>query len=73
MANDGDIRPFIRFIADSTERTLDLYLWATSEMPYQVPMLAQSEIVEEDSPLMILDDGSNDDLSISGSGEAIRL
>ena len=30
-ANDGDIRPFIRFIADCTERTLDAYLLATKE------------------------------------------
>ena len=31
QANDGDIRPFIRFIARCTERTLDEYLWATEE------------------------------------------
>jgi len=30
MANDGDVRPFIRFVADCTERTLDQYLSATS-------------------------------------------
>jgi len=30
MANDGDVRPFIRFIADCTERTLDHYLAASS-------------------------------------------
>jgi len=30
-ANDGDIRPFIRFIARSTERTIDAYLLATRE------------------------------------------
>jgi hypothetical protein len=30
-ANDGDIRPFIRFIADCAERTLDAYLLATKE------------------------------------------
>lgn len=36
-ANDGDIRPFIRFIAKCTERTLDSYLLATREnsiMPF---------------------------------------
>lgn len=33
MANDGDIRPFIRFVADSTERTLDHYLAASLAMP----------------------------------------
>lgn len=30
MANDGDVRPFIRFVAVCTERTLDHYLVATS-------------------------------------------
>ena len=30
-ANDGDIRPFVRFIAKCTERTLDAYLWSTKE------------------------------------------
>lgn len=31
IANAGDVRPFIRFIAESTEQTLDLFLWATEE------------------------------------------
>ncbi|XP_044316691.1 protein adenylyltransferase Fic [Drosophila rhopaloa] len=43
LANEGDIRPFVRFIADCTEKTLDLYLWATSELPQQIPMLIQTE------------------------------
>ncbi|XP_037783840.1 protein adenylyltransferase Fic-like [Penaeus monodon] len=30
-ANEGDTRPFIRFIAHCTEKTLDVYLWATKE------------------------------------------
>ncbi|KAM7352525.1 FIC domain protein adenylyltransferase [Cochliomyia hominivorax] len=42
-ANEGDIRPFVRFIADCTEKTLDLYLWATSDLPQQIPMLEQTE------------------------------
>lgn len=29
VANQGDIRPFIRLIADCAERTIDVYLWAT--------------------------------------------
>ena len=33
LANNGDIRPFIRFIAECTERTLDEYLSATMEDP----------------------------------------
>lgn len=71
LANDGDIRPFIRFVAESTEKTLDLYLWATSELPYQIPMLAQAESTIETQSTLILGEGSDDDLS--GSGEAIRL
>lgn len=43
MANEGDIRPFIRFIADCTEKTLDLYLWATSDLSHPIPMLAQED------------------------------
>jgi len=30
-ANDGDIRPFVRFIARCTEQTIDDYLWASVE------------------------------------------
>lgn len=29
----------MRFIADCTEKTLDIYLWATSEMQNQIPLL----------------------------------
>lgn len=31
LANEGDTRPFVRFIAHCTEKTLDVYLWATKE------------------------------------------
>lgn len=31
IANQGDIRPFVRFIAHCTEKTLDAYLWASRE------------------------------------------
>jgi len=69
MANEGDIRPFIRFIAECTEKTLDLYLWATSELPYQVPLLAEKETIDEHSSLIL--EGADEN---SGSGgEAIRL
>lgn len=71
MANEGDIRPFIRFIAECTEKTLDLYLWATSELPYQVPLLAQAETIEARSPIIL---GGQDDAWHSGSGaDAVRL
>lgn len=72
MANEGDIRPFIRFVAEATEKTLDLYLWATSELPYQVPLLAQTETIEARSP-MILSGGIDDESSGSGGDNPIRL
>ncbi|XP_037911554.1 protein adenylyltransferase Fic [Hermetia illucens] len=49
LANEGDIRPFVRFIADCTEKTLDLYLWATSELTHQIPMLAPTEFENSSS------------------------
>lgn len=44
LANEGDIRPFVRFIADCTDKTLDLFLWATSDLPHQIPMLVQNDM-----------------------------
>lgn len=41
MANEGDVRPFIRFIAACTEKTLDVYLYATKEYP--VPALENQQ------------------------------
>jgi len=32
-ANEGDVRPFVRFIAHCTEKTLEAYLWASQEWP----------------------------------------
>lgn len=37
QANEGDVRPFIRFIAKCTESTLDLLLIATAEHPVGLP------------------------------------
>ena len=31
LANEGDVRPFVRFIAECAEKTLDVYVWATRE------------------------------------------
>ena len=44
IANTGDVRPFVRFIAECTEQTLDLFLWATSEFSRQVPALSQDTL-----------------------------
>lgn len=68
LANEGDVRPFIRFIADCTERTLDLYLWATSDLPPQVPLLAQQIEDYYSSPLLFK---PSDDFE--GSGDTIRV
>ncbi|KAF6200068.1 hypothetical protein GE061_006368 [Apolygus lucorum] len=38
-ANEGDIRPFVRFIAECTERTLDMFLWSTSEYSSEIPAI----------------------------------
>lgn len=72
IANEGDIRPFVRFIADCTEKTLDLYLWATSDLANQIPMLAQSE---NEGALLINDDdtGDRDEEEGSGQSDTIRL
>ncbi|XP_046997850.1 protein adenylyltransferase Fic-like [Schistocerca americana] len=43
IANDGDVRPFVRFIAECTEHTLDLFLWATSEYAAELPALEQKQ------------------------------
>ncbi|CAH8549405.1 unnamed protein product [Dicrocoelium dendriticum] len=43
MANEGDVRPFIRFIAMCTERTIDEYLEASVEM---------AGLIIEDTPLV---------------------
>ncbi|XP_035774371.1 protein adenylyltransferase Fic-like [Anopheles albimanus] len=69
LANEGDIRPFVRFIADCTERTLDLYLWATSELAHPVPLLAQDSM-DEGMPLINSFDGSEGG---SGAGDTIRI
>lgn len=43
-ANEGDIRPFIRFIAHCTEKTLDAYLWASQEFTETAGELESAEL-----------------------------
>lgn len=71
VANEGDIRPFVRFIADCTERTLDLYLWSTSDLSHPVPLLAQDNMPEE-VPLI---NNFEEERKIegSGTGDTIRI
>ncbi|XP_032668165.1 protein adenylyltransferase Fic [Odontomachus brunneus] len=56
IANTGDIKPFVRFIAECTEQTLDLFLWATSEFSRQVPALSQETLFMERHNTIILED-----------------
>jgi len=44
-ANEGDIRPFVRFVGECTERTLDAYIAAATENPTAVmaPFADESE------------------------------
>lgn len=58
LANEGDIRPFVRFVADCTDKTLDLFLWATSELSHQVPLLSQNEYSSHSSIIENLDEDS---------------
>lgn len=60
IANTGDVRPFIRFIAECTEQTLDLFLWATSKFSQQVPALSQETLFTEKHNTIILDDKSRE-------------
>lgn len=41
LGNEGDVRPFIRFIAECTERTLDVYLYATEYTKHQRALTSQ--------------------------------
>ncbi|KAK2585774.1 hypothetical protein KPH14_010382 [Odynerus spinipes] len=61
IANSGDVRPFVRFIAECTEQTLDLFLWATSEFSRQVPALSQDTLNTDKQNTIILEDESSDD------------
>lgn len=56
IANTGDLRPFVRFIAECTEQTLDLFLWATNEFSRQVPALSQETLFMEEHNKIILED-----------------
>lgn len=49
QADEGDIRPFLRFIAECTERTLDLFLWQTSESEYPILTLPAAQSISSDS------------------------
>jgi len=46
LANDGDVRPFIRFIADCTEKTMDVYIWATREHYHIIAMEEDHQIID---------------------------
>ncbi|KAF0310283.1 Adenosine monophosphate-protein transferase Fic [Amphibalanus amphitrite] len=55
LANEGDLRPFVRFIAECAEKTLDVYVWATREYVQKIgdetersPATAHHEQAEDD-------------------------
>ncbi|XP_015112182.1 protein adenylyltransferase Fic [Diachasma alloeum] len=61
IANTGDVRPFVRFIAECTEQTLDLFLWATTEFSKEVPALSQESLMRNRHRTIVLDpEGSGD-------------
>lgn len=46
FANKGDIRPFLRFIAECTEKTLNQFLMSTStEFTIDIPELDYDNII----------------------------
>ncbi|KAF2882298.1 hypothetical protein ILUMI_23863 [Ignelater luminosus] len=50
LANKGDVRPFVRFIAQCTEHMLDVYLWSTERFSHSITSLDPVTIgVEEDN------------------------
>ena len=61
IANGGDVRPFVRFIAECTEQTLDLFLWATSEFSKQVPALSQDTFAKDRQSTIILNEDDTSD------------
>ncbi|CAH1393626.1 unnamed protein product [Nezara viridula] len=63
LANEGDIRPFIRYIAECTERTLDLFIWSTSEFSSELPALA-NEIKKSNHELRFSHDSLLSDKAI---------
>ncbi|XP_053694989.1 protein adenylyltransferase Fic [Sabethes cyaneus] len=73
IANDGDIRPFVRFIADCTERTLDLYLWATSDLSNPIPLLAQESMAKGIPLIDGFEENVNPTTETSVTGDAIRI
>ncbi|XP_067944133.1 protein adenylyltransferase FICD-like isoform X2 [Watersipora subatra] len=57
-ANQGDIRPFIRFIADCTEATVDEYMSALSEEPSPIHNVASDSYVDDGRTIIV---GEDDD------------
>lgn len=60
IANTGNLRPFIRFIAECTEQTLDLFLWATSAFSREIPALGQVNFFTDKQNIIVLTDDDDD-------------
>uniref|UniRef100_A0A2C9K1D5 protein adenylyltransferase n=1 Tax=Biomphalaria glabrata TaxID=6526 RepID=A0A2C9K1D5_BIOGL len=66
QANDGDIRPFIRFIAKCAERTLDEYLSVTSEESVILPSALRRKKFDTSERIIYSDVDFEDDSAQSG-------
>ncbi|KAM7287847.1 protein adenylyltransferase Fic [Ixodes scapularis] len=53
LGNEGDVRPFVRFIAECTERTLDVYLYATEYAKHQRALTSQDSSDLTSSPSFV--------------------
>ncbi|CAN8028574.1 unnamed protein product [Ixodes persulcatus] len=53
LGNEGDVRPFVRFIAECTERTLDVYLYATEYTKHQRALTSQDSSDLTSSPSFV--------------------
>lgn len=61
LANEGDVRPFVRFIAECTEKTLDMFIRATKEYISSIPALDdESKTITLETTDIILENETTD-------------
>ncbi|KAF5402000.1 Adenosine monophosphate-protein transferase FICD [Paragonimus heterotremus] len=69
-ANDGDVRPFVRFVATCTERTVDEYLDAALEKPKI--MTNDGELIPSEPPSTVSNDSPTQCLQPSQQGDKLE-
>ncbi|KAF7231954.1 hypothetical protein EG68_07295 [Paragonimus skrjabini miyazakii] len=69
-ANDGDVRPFVRFVATCTERTVDEYLDAALEKPKI--MTNDAELIPSEPPSTVSNDSPTQCLQPSQQGDKLE-